>query len=133
MKAFKHYGIICPPVRGHLNPFLALAQELQRRGHRVTVFQMPDLEASVRAEQVDFVAVGASDHPAGSLPQSLAELGRLSGLAALRFTVRAVANTTEMICRDGPRAIRDAGVDVLLVDQTEHAWSVVAPLTQVMT
>ena len=31
--------------------------------------------------------------------------------------MRAVAKTTEMICRDAPRAIRDAGVDVLLVDQ----------------
>src|ERR1700675_4214687 len=82
---------------------------------------MPDLETSVRAEQVDFVAIGVIDHPAGSLPQSLAELGRLSGLAALRFTVRAVAKTTEMICRDAPRAIRDAGVEVLLVDQTEPA------------
>jgi len=87
---------------------------------------MPDLETSVRAEQVDFVPIGARDHPTGSLPQSLDELGRLAGLAALRFTVRAVANTTEMICRDAPRAIRDAGVDVLLVDQTEPAGGSVA-------
>jgi zeaxanthin glucosyltransferase len=122
----KHYGIICPPVRGHLNPFLALARELQRRGHRVTVFQMPDLASSVHAEQVDFVPIGADDHPAGSLPQSLAELGRLSGLAALRFTVRAVAKTTEMICRDAPQAVQDARVDMLLVDQTEPAGGSVA-------
>lgn len=122
----KHYGIICPPVRGHLNPFLALARELQGRGHRVTVFHMPDLETSVRAEEVDFVPIGASDHPIGSLSRSLDELGRLSGLAALRFTVRAVAMTTEMICRDAPRAIRDAGVDMLLVDQTEPAGGSVA-------
>ena len=122
----KHYGIICPPVRGHLNPFLALARELQRRGHRVTVFQMPDLASSVRAEQVDFVPIGARDHPVGSLPQSLAELGRLSGLAALRFTVRAIAKTTEMICRDAPQAVHDARVDMLLVDQTEPAGGSVA-------
>jgi MGT family glycosyltransferase len=122
----KHYGIICPPVRGHLNPFLALARELQGRGHRVTVFQMPDLASTVRAEQVDFVPIGANDHPVGSLPRSLAELGRLSGLAALRFTVRAVAKTTEMICRDAPRAVHDAGVDTLLVDQTEPAGGSVA-------
>lgn len=113
-------------MRGHLNPFLALARELQRRGHRVTVFQMPDLEASVRAEDVDFVPIGACDHPLGSLPQSLAELGKLSGWAALRFTVRAVAKTTEMICRDAPQALREAQVDVLLVDQTEPAGGSVA-------
>jgi len=122
----KHYGIICPPVRGHLNPFLALARELQRRGDRVTVFQMPDLASSVHEEQVDFIPIGASDHPVGSLPQSLAELGQLSGLAALRFTVRAVAKTTEMICRDAPQAVHDAGVDMLLVDQTEPAGGSVA-------
>ena len=113
-------------MRGHLNPFLALARELQRRGHRVTVFQMPDLASSVRAEQVDFVPIGASDHPVGSLPQSLAELGRLSGFAALRFTVRAIAKTTKMICRDAPQAVHDTRVDVLLVDQTEPAGGSVA-------
>lgn len=113
-------------MRGHLNPFLAVARELQGRGHRVTVFQMPDLASSVRAEEVDFVPIGASDHPLGSLPQSLAELGQLSGWAALRYTVRAVAKTTEMICRDAPQAVRDAGVDMLLVDQTEPAGGSVA-------
>jgi zeaxanthin glucosyltransferase len=122
----KHYGIICPPVRGHVNPFLALAQELQQRGHRVTVFHMPDLEASVRQEGVDFIPIGAKFHPLGSLAQSLSELGRLSGLAALRFTVQAIAQTTEMICRDAPQAVHDAAVDVLLVDQTEPAGGSVA-------
>jgi MGT family glycosyltransferase len=87
---------------------------------------MPDLEAGVRAEDVDFVPIGVKDHPAGSLPQSLAELGRLSGLSALRFTVRAVAKTTQMICRDAPAAIQAAGVDMLLVDQTEPAGGSVA-------
>ena len=113
-------------MRGHLNPFLALARELQGRGHRVTVFHMADVASSVRAEQVDFVPIGASDHPVGSLPQSLAELGRLSGFAALHFTVRAIAETTEMICRDAPQAVHDARVDMLLVDQTEPAGGSVA-------
>src|SRR5579872_6650506 len=109
-----------------MNPFLALAQELQGSGHRVTVFHMPDLEESVRQEEVDFIPIGAKIHPLGSLSQSLSELGRLSGLAALRFTVQAIAQTTEMICRDAPQAIHDAGVDVLLVDQTEPAGGSVA-------
>ena len=87
---------------------------------------MPDLASSVRAEQVDFVPIGGSDHPVGSLPQSLAELGRLSGFAALRFTVRAIAQTTEMICRDAPQAVHNARVDMLLVDQTEPAGGSVA-------
>src|SRR6202035_495001 len=111
---------------GHLKPFLALAGELQGRGHRVTVFHMPDLASSVEAEHVDFVSIGASDHPVGSLLESLAHMRGLSGLAGVRFTVRAIANTTELICRNAPQAIDIARVDILLVDQTEDGGGSVA-------
>ncbi|MGL5939622.1 MAG: hypothetical protein ACRC2S_04425 [Waterburya sp.] len=32
----KHFGILCPPGAGHLNPMSSLGYELQRRGHQVT-------------------------------------------------------------------------------------------------
>jgi zeaxanthin glucosyltransferase len=121
-----HFGIISPPVSGHLHPFSALGRELQERGHRVTCFQMPDLEDKVRAEGIDFWPIGESDHPLGALPRSLAQLGRLKGLGALRFTIRAVERTSVMVCRDAPAAIRSAGVEVLLVDQMEPAGAAVA-------
>ena len=44
-----HFGIIGPPVPGHMNPLMALAHELQARGHRLTFFQIPDLEEIGRA------------------------------------------------------------------------------------
>jgi zeaxanthin glucosyltransferase len=121
-----HFGIICPPVPGHLHPFGALGRELIGRGHRVTFLNMADVEIAARSEGLDFRPIGQSDHPAGSLPLSLSQLGKLQGLAALRFTIRAVKKTTEMICRDAPEAIRAAGIDVLLVDQTEPAGGTVA-------
>jgi zeaxanthin glucosyltransferase len=121
-----HFGIILPPVSGHLYPFAALGRELLKRGHHVTVFQMADLERRVRAEGLDFAAIGASDHPAGSLPASLAEIGRRRGLSALRYTMEAIRRTTEMICRDAPAALSAAGVSFLLVDQTEPAGGSVA-------
>ncbi len=121
-----HFGIIGPPVPGHVNPFLALAHELQERGHTVTFFQIPDLEEQVRSEEIGFCPIGVKDHPLGSLQDSLAQLGRRSGLSALRFTVRAIQHTTETICRDAPAAVKSAHVDVLLVDQTEPAGGSVA-------
>jgi zeaxanthin glucosyltransferase len=121
-----HYGIVSPPVPGHLHPFAALGRELIARGHRVTVIQMADVEEPVRAEGLEFLAVGQSDHPRGSLPESLARLGRLQGFAALRFTVEAVRKTTEMLCRDAPAAIRAAGIEALLVDQMEPGGGAVA-------
>ena len=34
-----HFGILCFPELGHLNPMIALGRELQRRGHNVTFFE----------------------------------------------------------------------------------------------
>jgi MGT family glycosyltransferase len=119
-------GVISPPVPGHMNPFLALARELRERGHETIFFHMPDVEAKTRAEGAGFHEIGASDHPLGSLPRSLERLGQLKGLSALRFTVEAVQKTTEMVCRDAPRAIEAERIEMLLVDQTEPAGGVVA-------
>jgi|KBSMisStandDraft_5_1062788.scaffolds.fasta_scaffold52256_2 zeaxanthin glucosyltransferase len=121
-----HFGIISPPVSGHIHPFGALGRELIARGHRVSLLHMPDLAPLVEAQGLEFISIGQSDHPAGTLPQSLARLGQLDGLAALRFTIQAIRRTTEMMCRDAPDAIREHGIDALLVDQTEPAGGTVA-------
>ncbi|MFL6466202.1 MAG: glycosyltransferase, partial [Bryobacteraceae bacterium] len=121
-----HFGIISPPVSGHIHPFGALGRELISRGHRVSFLHMPDLADRVQREGLEFITIGESDHPLGSLPESLDQLAQLQGLAALRFTITAISRTTEMICRDTPDAIRQAGIDALLVDQTEPAGGTVA-------
>jgi zeaxanthin glucosyltransferase len=121
-----HFGIISPPVPGHLHPFGALGRELIARGHQVTLFHMPDVEELARREGLGFVPIGVRDHPAGSLPESLANLTRLNGLAALRFTIHAIRRTTEMLCRDAPGALRERSVGFLLVDQTEPAGRTIA-------
>ena len=120
------FGVITPPVPGHINPFVALGGELQRRGHEVVFFQMADVGPRVTHQGLGFQAIGQSDHPVGSLPESLRTLGTLSGLAALRFTIAAIGKTTEMICRDAPAAVKAAGVQMMLVDQTEPAGGSVA-------
>jgi zeaxanthin glucosyltransferase len=122
----RHFGIISPPVSGHIHPFSALGRELIARGHRVTYFQVEDLEQKIQSEGIAFHPIGQSDHPRGSLPESLSQLARLKGLSALRFTIRAVERTTIMVCRDAPEAIEEAGVDALLTDQMEPAGGAVA-------
>src|SRR6185437_5717918 len=121
-----HFGVISPPVSGHLNPFGALGRELCRRGHRVTVFHLPDLEKKVREQQLEFSPIGQTSFPANSLPPLLHTLGRSSGLSALRFTMGLIRRTTEMFCRDAPEALRLTKIDFLLVDQTEPAGATVA-------
>ncbi len=119
-------GIISPPVAGHLNPFIALALALRERGHEPVFVQMADAAPRVRRAGLDFVAIGASDHPEGSLAESLATLGGLHGRAALRHVVQAVVRTTTMFCREGIDALRAARVDALLVDQTEPVGAILA-------
>jgi zeaxanthin glucosyltransferase len=121
-----HFGIITPPVPGHLHPFGALGRELMARGHRATLFHMADVEEMARREEFEFVAIGTSDHPRGSMAQFLAEVARRQGRAAIRFTVEAIARSTEMFCRDVPGALQNAGVDFLLVDQTEPIGGTIA-------
>jgi len=121
-----HYGIVTPPVPGHIYPFGALGRELIARGHRVTLLQMEDVRARAEAEGLEFAALGESDHPPGSLDRSLTRLGMLHGLRALKFTLAAVRRTTEMICRDAPAMVKERGIEALLVDQMEPAGGSVA-------
>ena len=58
------------------------------------LYQLIDAETTISASDLGFEPIGLSDHPRGSLPRSLAHLGHLKGLAALRFTIQAVARTS---------------------------------------
>jgi zeaxanthin glucosyltransferase len=121
-----HFGIISPPVSGHIHPFGALGRELIRRGHRVSLIHMRDLEDHARREGLEYIPIGKESHPKGSLTLSLAELSRRKGLSALRFTIQAVARTTEMMLLEGPAAVRAAEISMLLVDQMEPAGGTIA-------
>jgi zeaxanthin glucosyltransferase len=121
-----HFGIVTPPVPGHIHPFAALGRELIARGHRVTCFQLADLEQKIVEEGLEFHRVGVGDFPPGSLRGWLDALGRRKGFAALRYTIGAACRMTAMTCRELPNAVGTAGVDALLVDQMEPAGGAVA-------
>ena len=53
-------------------------------------------------------------------------VGKLKGLAALRHALREVNLKARMLFRDAPAAIRDEGIDALIVDQIEMAGGTVA-------
>src|SRR3954452_21309017 len=81
-----HLGLLCPELTGHLNPLTTLGRELQRRGHTVTVVARPDGEKKARAAGLAFSPIGEHEFPVGSVARTSAELGRLSGLKAVKFT-----------------------------------------------
>ena len=117
-------GAFCFPGTGHLNPMTALARSLQLRGHEVVIFGIADTEASVLAGGIEFRRIGMEDYPLGTLQKLDERMARLKGFAALRFTLERVRNSARMVLRDGPKAVRMANVEVLLVDEADFAGNV---------
>lgn len=112
-----HFGLFCPTATGHLNTLLPLGCELQKRGHRVTVFQVADAEAAIRASGLAFYPLGTTTFPLGTMSQITDRLGELKGLAAVRHSIEWLRQTTQMILADAPQAIQATGVDLLIIDQ----------------
>ncbi|MDY6898005.1 MAG: glycosyltransferase [Cyanobacteriota bacterium] len=121
-----HFGIICPAESGHMNTFIPLGKELIRRGHRVTVIASLDGQEKTIAAGLEFKAIGEDIFPLGSLKERFAELGKLSGLAALKYTIELFKKTAISVLRDAPEIIKENGIEALLVDQTSSEGGTVA-------
>jgi UDP:flavonoid glycosyltransferase YjiC (YdhE family) len=122
----RRIGILSFSSPGHYYPLTALGRQLQSLGHEVVYFQVADLERPIRAAGLEFRQIGQEDFPAGALRARDEEVGQLEGLAALRCGLRGIKRKAMMLFRDAPAAIRDEGVDSLIVDQIEMAGGTVA-------
>jgi UDP:flavonoid glycosyltransferase YjiC (YdhE family) len=116
-------ALVCPPISGHLNPALSLAGELQRRGHRVAWFGVPDGEARVRAAGMEPRVIAADALPLGSVPAHMKRQGELRGLAALRWILRCLQQEALAHFRELPRAWTAWKAEGVLADQVSHGAS----------
>jgi len=121
-----HFGILCPASTGHLNTMIPLGSELLRRGHRVTVFNLLDAKTTTLASGLEFQPLAENEFPAGSMTEGLGKLGKLSGLTAFRYTIKAFTEISAALLREAPIAIQKAGVEALLVDQVSFEGGTIA-------
>ena len=121
-----HFGIICPAATGHLNPMTLLGYELKQRGHRVTVLGIEDSKAKVLRAELDFELMGESDFPFGATKELFTELGNLSGLKALNYTLNWFNQVAKICLDDAPEIIQKLGIEALVVDQTSAEGGTVA-------
>jgi len=126
-----HFGIICPPATGHLNPLTTLGSELQSRGHRVTVVGILDAEKKADSAGLEFSAIAESEFPRGTMAQVFEERGKLSGLVALQHTINSIQRTTAIVLRHAPKVIQAAGIDALLVDQLSPAGGTISDYLEI--
>nr|WP_290224545.1 glycosyltransferase [Trichocoleus desertorum] len=122
-----HFGILCPPTTGHLNPILTLGRELQQRGHQVTLFNILDTEAKAKAAGINFWAIGKENFPLGVLGRFYDYLGTLRGLTAFQATLKFRQQVwATVVLQEAPAAIQAAGVEALLVDHVIVAGGAIA-------
>lgn len=121
-----HFGIFCPSAIGHLNPMCVLGRELLRRGHHVTLFGVPDAQPKIAKSGLEFYEIGAIDFPRGSVEKIYKQLGELSGLPGLKFSIQFFQKEAAMLFREAPNAIRQAGIEALIVDQVTAGMGTVA-------
>ncbi|MFM7382966.1 MAG: glycosyltransferase [Microcystaceae cyanobacterium] len=121
-----HYALICPATTGHLNPMLSLGKVLQQRGHQVTLIGFENAQSATLAAGLDFQVIAPQDCPKEMMAQKLAELGKLSGLAALKYTVNLLKENTNLLLRDVPDIAKAIGVEAFLIDQVTPAGGTVA-------
>ena len=121
-----HIGMFTPASPGHMNPMSCLGRELLRRGHRVTYFQLRDCEQDVLRNGLDYAPIAEKDYPKGTLPTIYAELGEREGTAAIKYVIAWFGREARAVMAEAPDAVRRAGIDLMLVDQTTPGPAIVA-------
>jgi zeaxanthin glucosyltransferase len=126
-----HFGFLSFPGTGHINPLAALGRRLQQRGHRVSFFQIADLESTIKAAGLNFIQIGRNEFPTGTLRRLDQKLSRLNGMAAIRYTAERMLAGSVMALDSAPDAMIDAKIDALVVDQAELAGGTIADYLKV--
>ena len=112
-----HFGILCLGATGHLNTMFPLGRELQQRGHPVTLFTSSEAQSKVEAAGFDFCDVYVQVDEKRRQQQSQAEeVGLFVNLQNIRYTLTLFAHHAETRLQKAPSAIRERGVDALIVD-----------------
>ena len=126
-----HFGLICPPVNGHLHPTCGLGRELRSRGHRVTLISLADARRFAEAADLEFHPLGSENHVPGQLVEEMARLGGLSGIPALAETIRLFRMELKIHLNELVPAVQSRDFDALIVDQTTVLGGTAADVARV--
>lgn len=120
-----HFGGIPNAGHSHLRTMIAFGQELERRGHRFTMFQTRSAEHAVQKAGLATRVIPGDDQAIERLFQQVsAERG-----ASLRAYPEYMRLTSALLAQQAPALLRSSEVDFLLVDQEEPGGSAAADIT----
>jgi zeaxanthin glucosyltransferase len=118
-------ALYCPDMTGHLNPMTTLGRELARRGHGVVLFGLPPARAFAVRAGLDYVGIGESEYLTSIAPGRI-RLAELTGLTAMNFTGRLLADIERIALRVLPDAFRAREIEAVVTDQVSAAGGCVA-------
>ena len=117
------------PFVGHLNPMIALARKMRRRGHEVVFLGIPDIEPAIRAADLTFIPYCENEFPVGSLDNYLAPISKLHGLAAVQNTnLHLTPGLAKAAFEHLPRLIKEIGIEAIVMD-TLHRFLELIPMS----
>ncbi len=110
-------GLFTPSASGHLNPALALAKELTRRGHEVRLFCVPEAQQAAELSGCIFVALQSARLPSGASASDRQVLAGKSGPGAVFSIIRLLTDLTERYLQEVDQVLREhCDLDGLLID-----------------
>lgn len=127
----RHFGMLSFTGTGHVKPLIAVSLELKRRGHRVTFFEKPKIEARVREAGLEFSPIEVGERHRGKKQDADGAAGIFSDISKLSFNLKRVVDDLRTFLEQLPPAIREKGVDALLVNEIALAGPTVAELLNV--
>ena len=124
-----HFGILSLPVPSHLTVFFTIGEELVRRGHKVTLINLPRFLDRDRAPGIDFLPL-ATEHESIDLMKSFERSSYGSVLATLKGQIDFDRLYYKTVLTRAPNLIRKASIEKLICDQAVVCASTVAELTK---
>lgn len=126
-----HFGVLSFTGTGHVKPLIALSLELKRRGHRITFFEKPKIEARVREAGLEFFPIETGVPLRGRKQGADTDAGVFSDISKLRFNLRRVVSDVRNFLEQLPLAIRKNDVDALIVNEIALTGPTVAELLHI--
>lgn len=118
-------AFICPPLQGHINPMIAIAHELQKKGYYIIFLGVPDMTRYVT--EFEFIPLGLGEFPKGSIKKITNKMAKKKGMRMARVWQKKYSNKwADVVCRNLPQIIEEKRINLIICDQLEPSVALVA-------
>jgi zeaxanthin glucosyltransferase len=121
------FGVLAFRGIGHLNPLIALSQQLAMRGHNVTFFEHERIADRIRSAGLNFFSLSGA-YREKQVRRSGDRASIWQEIGALRFKREHLRREVEHYLEVTPAAIAESGVDALLIDELAITGPTIAQL-----